>query len=401
MLKGKNILVGVSGGIAAYKAVELVSRLKKEGANVDVIMTEHAREFVTELTFRTLSLNPVYTDMFGRPVHFDVEHISLAEKADLFILAPATANLIAKIANGIADDLLTTTVMATRARLILAPAMNTNMYLNPITQENIKKLENLGYEFISPGVGRLACETVGPGRMAEPVDILDYIKDSLEKKKDLRGKKIIVTAGPTVEEIDPIRYISNYSSGKMGYEIAKSARDRGAEVVLVTGPTRLERPDNMKIVDVKSTSDMLEAVEEEFESADVLIKAAAVSDYRVANKKDRKIKKEKGEGISLDLVENIDIARYFGEKKGDRLLVGFAAETDNLVNYAKGKLKSKNLDFIVANDVSKEGAGFDIDTNIVSIIDENSVKDYPIMKKSEIADIIIDRLVKLLEERAR
>lgn len=401
MLKDKNIVLGVAGGIAAYKSVEVVSRLKKLGANVDVIMTEHAREFVTELTFRTLSQGPVYTDMFDRPISFDVEHISLAEKADLFLLAPATANLIGKLSAGIADDLLTTTVMATRAKVVLAPAMNTNMYLNPITQKNMGFLEQLGYDFISPGVGRLACQTVGPGRMAEPVDIVAYIIDFFREDKPLSGKKVVVTAGPTVEEIDAVRYISNYSSGKMGYEIAKNARDKGAEVVLISGPTNLEKPNGIRLVDIKSTDSMVEAIDREFEDADIIVKSAAVADYKVKNKSDRKLKKNPlAEGMTLELVENIDIARYLGQKKGDRILVGFAAETDDLIENAKKKLTSKNLDFIVANDVSKEGAGFDIDTNIVTIVEQDGVLEYEKMSKSQVADVIVGKIVDLLNKKS-
>lgn len=402
MLKDKNIVIGVSGGIAAYKVVEVVSRLKKEKANVDVIMTKHATEFVSELTFRTLALSPVYTDMFGKPVNYDVEHISLAEKADIFLLAPATANLIGKIANGIADDLLTTTVMATEAKVILAPAMNTHMYQNPITQDNMNRLKSLGYEFITPGVGMLACQTYGPGRMAEPIDIVEYLIKSLEdKNQDLKDKKVIVTAGPTIEEIDPVRYLTNYSSGKMGYEIAKKARDRGAEVILISGPTNLEKPLGLKVIDIKSTSDMLEAIEKEFEDTDVLIKAAAVSDYRVKARSNKKIKKSKEEELTLELVENEDIAAHFGKKKGNRILVGFAAETNDLLENARKKIKKKNLDFIVANDVTKEGAGFDVDTNIVSIVDEDKIKEYPKMLKTEVADIILDKIVDIANKKTR
>ncbi len=404
MLRNKNILVGVSGGIAAYKVVEVVSRLKKQNANVDIIMTKHATEFVSELTFRTLSLSPVYIDMFDKPVNYDVEHISLAEKADLFLLAPATANIIGKIANGIADDLLTTTVMASKAKKVFAPAMNTNMYLNPITQNNIEKLKSLNYEFISPGFGMLACQTVGPGRMAEPEDIVNYIIECFNKESDLKGKKIVITAGPTIEEIDPVRYITNYSSGKMGYAIAIAARDRGAEVVLVSGPTKLERPTGLKIIDVKSTNDMLKAIEDEFDNTDILIKAAAVSDYRVKNRSDIKIKKDKDaetSDMTLELVENVDIAGYFGMIKDNRIMVGFAAETNDLIENSRKKIKNKNLDFIVANDVTVEGAGFDIDTNIVKIIDNDEMKEYPKMLKSEVADIILDKVVDIANKKAR
>ena len=281
--------------------------------------------------------------------------------------------------------------------------MNTNMYLNDITQENMKKLEGLGYEFITPGVGMLACQTYGPGRMAEPVDIVEYLIDSLkEKEMDFENKKVVVSAGPTVEEIDPVRYITNYSSGKMGYEIAKKARNRGAEVVLVTGPTSLDIPSGMKVVKVKSTDDMLNAIEDEFENTDVLIKAAAVADYKVKNKSKEKIKKEgRQNSLTLDLVENIDIAQYFGSKKDKQLVIGFAAETNNLIENAKKKLDKKHLDFVVANDVSKEGAGFDVDTNIISIVDKDTTTEYNIMGKDKIADIILDKAIDTLREKAR
>lgn len=396
MLENKTIVVGVTGGVAAYKTIEVVSRLKKLGANVKVIMTEHALEFVGELSFRTLSLNPVYTNMFEPPKTYDVEHISLAEEADLFLIAPATANIIGKISHGLADDLLTTTVMATLAPVFLAPAMNTNMYLNPLVQENMKKLEALGYNFIEPGTGLLACQTVGPGRMAEPIDIVEAIKTYFDKEKDMLGKKVIVTAGPTIEEIDPVRYISNYSSGKMGYEIARAARERGAEVVLVSGPTNLEAPRGVKLIGVKSTMDMLEAIDREFLDCDILIKAAAPSDYRPKTRSDIKLKKDLSqEDMTLDFIENPDIAAYFGSKKGDRIIVGFAAETDNLIENARRKIGKKKLDFIVANDVTKEGAGFNKDTNIVSIIGPDSLEDYPIMTKKEVSDIIIDKILKI------
>ena len=300
MLKNKNVIVGVSGGIAAYKAADLVSRLKKQHANVDVIMTENAAKFISPLTFQTLAINPVYVDMFAEPKHFDVEHISLAKKADVFIIAPATANIIGKIANGIADDLLTTTIMATTSKVIFAPAMNTNMYLNPIVQKNMSYLKELGYEFIEPGTGLLACQDYGPGRMAEPADIVEHIIQSFVKK-DLEGKKIVVTAGPTIEPLDPVRYVTNHSSGKMGYSIAKVAKDRGAEVVLITGPTHLEPPKGVRVVRVNTTLDMFDAVEKEFDSCQVLIIAAAPLDFRPDKVSDVKIKKDDGENDQLNI----------------------------------------------------------------------------------------------------
>ena len=398
MLKNKNIVVGVSGGIAAYKVVDVVSRLKKQNANVEVIMTRNAIEFVSPLTFQTLSLSPVYMEMFKEPKNYDVEHISLAEKADIFLIAPATANVIGKIANGIADDMLTTTIMATKAKVIFAPSMNTNMYLNPIVQKNIDYLKKLGYEFIEPGTGLLACQTYGPGRLAEPIDIVDYVVGSFYRK-DLAGNKIVVTAGPTIEPIDPVRFITNHSSGKMGYKIAEEAQMRGAEVVLISGPTALEPPNGVETIKVNTTMEMFDAVEEQFDTCQVLIKAAAPSDYRPEVFSDVKIKKKdtKEDELNIRFVKNPDIAAHFGKLKKEQIVIGFAAETNNLIQYAKDKLRNKNLDFIVANDVSKAGAGFKTDTNIVTIIDKRgNISDYPILDKSKVAKIILDQVGELL-----
>jgi len=401
VLKDKKIVLGVAGGIAIYKVVDVVSRLKKQGANVEVIMTQHATEFVSPLTFQTLSLNPVHVDMFKEPKNFDVEHIALAEKADIFLIAPATANIIGKVANGIADDLLTTTIMATKAKVLFAPAMNTNMYLNPIVQQNIDYLKTLGYKFIDPGTGFLACQTHGPGRMAEPADIVEYL-NGIYYNKDLEGSKIIVTAGPTIEPIDPVRYITNHSSGRMGYCIAEEAYKRGAETILITGPTSLLAPEGAKVVKVNTTWEMFDAVKEEFEDCDILIKAAAPSDYRPEKVSKQKIKKDKNlDGLNIKLTKNPDIAAYFGGIKKDRIVVGFAAETDNLIQYAEKKLREKNLDFIVANDISKDGAGFKSDTNIITIIDrDGAISDYPILDKSKIAEIILDKIRNLLNAKS-
>lgn len=400
MLKGKTIVLGVTGGIAAYKAADIVSRLKKLNANVEVIMTEAATEFVTPLTFQTLSNNQLHRKMFNEITNYDVEHISLAKKADLVLIAPATANTIGKIANGIADNLLTTVVMATTAKVVFAPAMNTNMYRNPIVQENIEKLQRLGYEFIKPASGLLACGDYGEGKMAEPKDIVEYVL-SCFVEKDLVGKKIVITAGPTIEPLDPVRYMTNHSSGKMGYSIAKEAVDRGADVVLISGPTSLEVPKGVELVRVKTTEDMLYAVARFFDSCDVLIKSAAPVDYRPETVSNTKIKKTKDSNdLVIKYVKNPDIAAHFGKIKKNQIMVGFAAETDNLLEYAKEKLKEKNFDFIVANDVSKEGAGFNVDTNIVSIIDKNGeVNNYPIMNKSQVARLILDKVKYLLENR--
>ncbi len=396
MLEGKNILLGVTGGIAAYKAADLVSRLVKQKANVDVIMTEGATKFVTPLTFQTMSVNQVHTEMFGLITDFDVEHISLAKKADIILVAPATANTIGKIANGIADNMLTTVIMASTAKIIFAPAMNTNMYCNPIVQENMKKLEKLGHEFIETGIGRLACGDYGAGKMAEPADIVDYLIGSFVKK-DLIGNKIIITAGPTMEPLDPVRYITNHSSGKMGYTLAKNAVDRGAEVVLITGPSNLDPPKKAKVIKVNTTQDMFKAVGDYFETCDVLIKSAAPLDYRPETVSGVKIKKKDDDILKLNLVRNQDIAAFYGQKKNKQIIVGFAAETNNLLEYALGKLKKKNFDFIVANDVTSPGAGFKADTNIATIINKDgSTEDYPLMDKSHLAEKILDKVKELL-----
>lgn len=395
MLEGKNILVCVSGGIAAYKVVDVVSRLKKLNANVNVIMTKSATNFVAPLTFQTLSQNFVNVDMFEEPKTWEVEHISLAEKADLVLIAPATANVIGKIANGIADDMLTTVVMATKAKVIFAPAMNTNMYTNPTVKENIKKLKGYGYEFINTNVGLLACGTYGEGRMAEPAEIVEYLKSSFYDK-DLKEKKIVITAGPTIEPLDPVRYMTNFSSGKMGYALAEMAKNRGGNVVLITGPTHLSPPNGVKVININTTREMLYAIEREFDDCHVLIKAAAPLDYRPETVSDKKIKKGE-EALELKFIRNPDVAMHFGKIKDEKIMVGFAAETDNLIEYAKEKMERKNFDFIVANDVSKEGAGFRTNTNIVNIIDKSgSVSEYPLMSKDELANIILDKVVGLL-----
>ncbi|MTI47729.1 bifunctional phosphopantothenoylcysteine decarboxylase/phosphopantothenate--cysteine ligase CoaBC [Sporosalibacterium faouarense] len=396
MLKGKNIVLGVTGGIAAYKAVDVVSRLRKRHANVDVIMTKSASEFVTPLTFRSLSQNYVTVDMFEEPKTWDIEHISLAQKADVFLVAPATANIIGKVANGIADDMLSTTIMATRAKVVFAPAMNTNMYTNPIVQENIKKLKSLGHQFIKPGSGRLACGDYGEGKMAEPVDIVEYVTGLLINK-DLEGKKVVVTAGPTIEPIDPVRYITNYSSGKMGYSLAVEAKARGANVVLISGPTNLEPPTGIEVIRVKTTEEMLKEVSNHFDSCDGLIKAAAPLDYRPEKVSDTKIKKNDG-NLELSFIRNPDISQEISKRKEKQIMVGFAAETDNLVENAKKKIEKKKFDFIVLNDVSNRDAGFMSDTNIITIIDSNeNLVEYPKMSKAEVSKVIIDKLVDMLK----
>ena len=397
MLKDKTVVIGVSGGIAVYKTLDVVSRLRKLGVNVNVIMTKSATEFVTPLSFQSLSQNYVVCDMFEDPKTWDVEHISLAKRADVFLIAPATANVIGKIANGIADDMLTTTVMATKAKVLIAPAMNTNMYENPILQRNINTLKELGYNFVEPESGRLACGDTGKGKLASPETIVDEVVKLLSKGQDLKGKSIIVTAGPTVESIDPMRYITNRSTGKMGYSIAKEAIERGADVTLITGPTNLTPPQNLKkLVKIESAKDMYEAVLENLDENDVVIKSAAVADYKPKNYSNKKIKKS-DDDLVIELDRNKDIAQEIGKIKNNKILVGFAAETNDLIENASLKIKKKNLDFIVANDLTKEGAGFGVDTNIVKIIDkEGNIKEYPKMKKEEVANIILDKIKELL-----
>lgn len=402
MLRDKTIVLGVTGGIAVYKAVDLVSRLKKLNANVEVIMTKGATEFVTPLTFQTMSGNIVHREIFNEIKDYNVEHISLAQKSDIILIAPATANTIGKIANGIADNLLTTTVMASTSKVIFAPAMNTMMYQNPIVKENIEKLKKLGYEFIQPGVGLLACGDYGEGKMAEPADIVEYIISSFVKK-DLIGKKVIVTAGPTIEPLDPVRHMTNHSSGKMGYSIAKEAMDRGAAVILISGPTSLTPPKGVSLVRINTTEEMLNAVDKYFDSSDVLIKSAAPVDYRPETISTIKIKKKENEKDELNIryIKNPDIAAHFGAQKKNQIMVGFAAETNNVYEYALAKLKKKNLDFIVANDVTEEGAGFNIDTNIVTIIDKNGTQvKYPMMDKKKVARLILDKVISILEDRS-
>lgn len=399
MLKDKTVVIGVCGGIAVYKACDLVSKLKKTGVNVHVIMTKSATEFVAPLTFQTLSQNYVVEDMFESPKTWDVEHISLAKKADVFVLAPATANVIGKVANGIADDMLTTTIMATKAKILIAPAMNTNMYENPVVQRNIQTLKDLNYKFVEPESGRLACGDIGSGKLASVDTIFNRIIELLEIKKDLEGTSMIITAGPTVESIDPVRYITNRSTGKMGYSIAKKAIERGADVTLVSGPTNIVPPQNLKkFIQIESAEDMYNAVLENMDENQVIIKSAAVADYRPKEYSDNKIKKS-DDDLSIRLDRTKDIALELGKIKNNKILVGFAAETNDLLENAKNKIQKKNLDFIVANDLTQDGAGFGVDTNIVKIIDrEGVIQEHPKMKKEEVADVILDKIKTLLNK---
>lgn len=396
-LENKNILIGVTGGIAAYKVVEVASRLKKLGANVKIIMTKAATEFVAPRTFQEITKNAVYVEMFGDAANFNVAHISLANFADVVLVAPATANFLAKAAHGIADDLLTTTILATTAQKIFAPSMNTNMLENPATQNNLKILQQRGIKILDAAEGELACGISGKGRLPEPENICAEIVKFFSTEKILRGKKILVTAGGTLEPIDPVRYIGNRSSGKMGFEIAKAAENFGAEVVLIAGNTQIEPPKNLKFVKVESAVEMREKVLAEFDSVDAVIMSAAVADYRVKNISPQKIKKSE-ENLTLELVKNSDILKELGKLKTKQILVGFAAETENLLEYANKKLVEKNLDFIVANNVAIEGAGFGTDTNIASIISRGgAVENFSLMSKAELAEKIIFKLIEILQ----
>lgn len=366
----KCVVVGVSGGVAVYKALDVISRLRKKDVEVHVIMTKSATEFVTPLSFQSLSQNMVITDMFAEPKAWEIQHISLAKKADLMLIVPATANIIGKVANGIADDMLSTTIMATKAPVVFCPAMNTNMYENPIVQRNISLLKELGYEFIEPASGRLACGDEGKGKLQDTEIIAEETLRRLHSTKDLLGKKVVVTAGPTIVPIDPVRILTNRSSGKMGYSIAEEARDRGAEVVLISGPTSLRKPNGIKVIDIKTNEDMFNAIKNEFKDADIVIKSAAVADYKAKNYSNEKIKKT-GDDLNLIFERDRDILKTLGDMKENQILVGFAAESSNLKENAKGKLDRKNLDYIVANDISKSETGFASDENKVTIISKS------------------------------
>ncbi|WP_432719194.1 bifunctional phosphopantothenoylcysteine decarboxylase/phosphopantothenate--cysteine ligase CoaBC [Pectinatus frisingensis] len=394
MLANKNILLGVCGGIAAYKAVEIASRLRKLDANVDVIMTQAATKFITPLTFQEITGNPVSSDMWEKVHNWNVEHIALAKKADVVLLAPATADIIGKLASGIADDMLSTTIMATTAPVFIAPAMNSNMYINPILQRNLQTLQQLsGYHIITPATGHLACGTNGIGRLPDPAVLVEEITNYTAQVQELKGKRILITAGGTREAIDPVRYIGNRSSGKMGYALAEEAARRGASVTLVSGPTSLNVPAGIEFIKVETACQMQEYVDTIFAASDVIIMAAAVSDYRVRKIAGQKIKKTT-EAFTLDLVKNPDILSALGKRKStEQILVGFAAETQNLLTFAKEKLQRKNLDMIIANDVSQKNVGFNYDTNMVKIITRDAaVEDIPLMSKKALAAIIIDKI---------
>lgn len=389
MLEGKNILLGITGGIASYKILDLCSRLNKKNVNLKIIMTPSACEFIRPLTFETMGKCKVYTDLFEGS-HESVSHIDLPKWADVFLIAPASANTIAKMANGIADNFLLSSYLACDKDVIIAPSMNSNMLKNKATIKNIDTLKDYGVRVIKPEAGLLACNTVGDGRLEEPYKIVAYLEDYFTKK-DLTNKKIIITAGPTVEPIDYVRYITNKSSGKMGYNIAYEAKKRGAEVILVSGPVKPMEIDGITRIEVRENKEMKDTIDKYFDSSDALIMAAAPVDYRVENPSDKKIKKT-GFSLKLKLIENDDIIKYFASKKTKQTIIGFAAETDNLIENAKSKLEKKNLDYIIANDLTRWGAGFDVDTNIASIISKNDIRKLNIMPKQELANEILDLL---------
>ncbi len=398
--KQKCVVLGVTGGIAAYKACEILRLLQKRGMDVFVVMTKNACRFVAPLTFETLSGHPVAVDTFERPATWEVEHIALAKRADLFLIAPATANIIGKMANGIADDMLSTTVMATRAPVMVAPAMNTGMWDNPATQENVKKLIARGVHVVTPASGHLACGDSGAGKLEDVNVIAERAIAVLEQEKDLAGLRVLVTAGPTREALDPVRYVSNRSSGKMGYALAENAAMRGADVTLLTGPVSIEPPAGVTVVKFTTTQDLLDRALEHAGSQDILIQAAAPADYRAEEVAPQKIKKNDGEPLVLRLVENPDVAATLGKaKRDDQVFVGFAAETNDVTAHAQGKLVKKNLDMIVANDVTRPGAGFDVDTNIVTLIEPDAMRALPLMTKTEAAGHILTRAKELLDAK--
>lgn len=394
MLKDRRIVLGVTGGIAAYKAAELVRELVRRGAKVRVVMTDHACKFVTPLTFETLSGNPVASGLFWVPGEFEIGHIALAEFAELIVIAPATANVIGKMAAGIADDLLTTVLLATEAPILICPAMNAKMYANAVVKENLARLVSRGHQVLEPGYGELACRVEGQGRLAEPPEIAQEI-ESILTPKDLQGEHILVTAGPTQEPFDPVRFISNCSSGKMGYALAVMARRRGASVTLISGPTALAAPRGAAFVPVRTALEMRDAVAARMGAATVVIKAAAVADYRPAVCEPMKIKKGEG-SLTVQLERNPDIISEVVSRKGDRIVVGFSMESDHLLEHARKKLMEKGMDFIVANDVTEPGAGFGGDTNVIRILDrEGGDESFPLMDKMDVADVILDRVLKI------
>ena len=402
MLRGKKVILGVTGGIAAYKAVELLRQIVKRDADVQVVMTKHAREFVAPLTFQSLSNHPVVHDLFELEWTNEIGHIALADAADIMVIAPATANIIGKIAHGVADDFLSTLVMALTCPLVFAPSMNTKMWQNSIVQQNLATLKHHGHTWVEPETGELACGTHGQGRMAEISDIVEQMQNLLSVK-DLKGCRMLITAGPTVEGVDPVRYITNRSSGKMGYAIARRARRRGAEVVLISGPSLLPPPrKDILFIPVKSATDMRTAVFDHYPDCGVIIMAAAVADFRPKNVFVQKVKKGEDDTYLMELEKTPDILEELGGVKGDRILVGFAAETQNLIENAEKKLRSKKADLFVANDVSQPGAGFEVDTNIVTILSRGGKRKHlPLMAKDEVAHIILNQIVKMIRRKSK
>lgn len=395
MLKGKTVVLGVTGSIAAYKMANVASALVKEGADVHVVMTQNATNFINPITFETLTNNKCLVDTFDRNFQFHVAHVSLSQKADVMMIAPASANIIGKLANGIADDMLSTMALAADCKIIVAPAMNTHMYENKIVQDNLRKLKNFGFGIVEPAVGRLACADVGKGKLPDEKILLAYIRQEIEFEKDMQGIHVLVTAGPTIEKIDPVRYITNHSSGKMGYSIAEIAAKRGANVTLVSGPVHIEQPMYVDVVDVESAEDMYNAVMNELPHCDILIKAAAVADYTIKEFSCEKIKK-KDDDFSLNLIRTQDILKSVGQKKRDNQVVcGFSMETENLLDNSKKKLQAKNCDMIIANNLNDKGAGFGIDTNKITMITEYSADEFDVMTKKEVAIEILNKTLEM------
>lgn len=393
-LKGKTVVLGVTGSIAAYKMANVASALVKKGANVHVLMTKNATYFINPITFETLTNNKCLVDTFDRNFQYNVEHVSIAKQADVVLIAPATANVIGKIANGIADDMLTTTIMACTCPKLVSPAMNTNMYENPIVKDNMRKLEGYGYKMIEPDCGRLACGDVGAGKLPAEEVLIGAIEKTIMPVQDMAGLNVLVTAGPTVESIDPVRYITNHSSGKMGYALAEAAISRGANVTLISGPVNIKAPAGANLVNVKSAADMFEAVKENLDKSDIIIKAAAVADYTPEVTAENKIKKS-DDDMSIKLKRTEDILKYIGEhKREDQFVCGFSMETENLIENSRGKLAKKNANMIAANNLKVEGAGFGIDTNVVTLITKDEVKELPLMSKAAVADEILSEILR-------